>query len=191
MEMKCIILASQSPRRQELLGMLGYPFEIMVSEKEEVITSTNPAEVTKELSHQKAEAVAEQVDDGIVIGADTVVALDDKILGKPGDEKEAIEMIRSLQGRSHMVYTGVTILEKENGEIISSQVFAEGTKVNVGKMTEQEVEEYVASGDSYDKAGGYGIQGIFGKFIEGIEGDYFNVVGLPVHKVYEKMKEYI
>lgn len=186
--MKRIILASKSPRRQELLGMLGYPFEIIVSDKEEVITSTNPAEVTEELSRQKAEAVAEQVEDGIVIGADTVVALDDKILGKPGDEKEAIEMIHSLQGRSHMVYTGVTILEKQNGEIISCQVFSEGTKVNVGKMTEREVKEYVASGDSYDKAGGYGIQGIFGKFIEGIEGDYFNVVGLPVHRLFETIK---
>lgn len=187
--MKRMILASGSPRRKELLQMLEVPFEVLVSDTEEVITKNEPAEVTKELSYQKAMAVAGQVEAGIIIGADTVVSIDGKILGKPADTKEAREMIHRLQGKSHMVYTGVTVIAK-SGEMVSASSFAEGTKVNVASMTETEIEAYISTDEPYDKAGAYGIQGLFGKFIEGIEGDYFNVVGLPVHRLYEELKKF-
>jgi septum formation protein len=187
-KMKRMILASGSPRRKELLQMLEVPFEVLVSDTEEIITKNEPAEVTKELSYQKAMAVAGQVEEGIVIGADTVVSIDGKILGKPADTEEAREMIHKLQGKSHMVYTGVTVIVKSD-ETVSASSFAEGTKVNVAPMTEDEIEAYISTSEPYDKAGAYGIQGLFGKFIEGIEGDYFNVVGLPVHRLYEELKK--
>lgn len=188
--MKRMILASGSPRRKELLQMLEVPFEVLVSDTEEVITKNEPAEVTKELSYQKAIAVAGQVEEGIIIGADTVVSIDGKILGKPADKEEAREMIYKLQGKSHMVYTGVTVIAKSD-DMVSASSFAEGTKVNVAPMTENEIEAYISTEEPYDKAGAYGIQGLFGKFIEGIEGDYFNVVGLPVHRLYEELKKLI
>ena len=187
--MKRMILASGSPRRKELLQMLEVPFEVLVSDTKEVITKNEPAEVTKELSYQKAMAVAGQVEEGIIIGADTVVSIDGKILGKPADKEEAREMIYKLQGKSHMVYTGVTVIAKSD-DMVSASSFAEGTKVNVAPMTENEIEAYISTEEPYDKAGAYGIQGLFGKFIEGIEGDYFNVVGLPVHRLYEELKKF-
>ena len=187
--MKPMILASGSPRRKELLQMLEAPFEVLVSDTKEVITKNEPAEVTKELSYQKAMAVAGQVEEGIIIGADTVVSIDGKILGKPADTEEAREMIYKLQGKSHMVYTGVTVIAK-SGDMVSASSFAEGTKVNVAPMTENEIEAYISTDEPYDKAGAYGIQGLFGKFIEGIKGDYFNVVGLPVHRLYEELKKF-
>ena len=187
--MKRMILASGSPRRKELLQMLEVPFEVLVSDTKEVITKNEPAEVTKELSYQKAMAVAGQVEEGIIIGADTVVSIDGKILGKPADKEEAREMIYKLQGKSHMVYTGVTVIAK-SGDMVSASSFAEGTKVNVAPMTENEIEAYISTDEPYDKAGAYGIQGLFGKFIEGIEGDYFNVVGLPVHRLYDELKKF-
>ena len=185
--MKKIILASQSPRRRELMEMLAMPFEVLVSDKEEIIKSTNPKEVTEELSRQKAEAVAETTDNGIIIGADTVVACDGKILGKPRDKKDAYDTIHSLQGRSHMVYTGVTIICKGNGDK-QIRTFSEGTKVKVSKMNEDEIRAYIETDEPYDKAGAYGIQGTFGKFIEGIEGDFYNVVGLPVSRLYREIR---
>ena len=181
-----LVLASKSPRRKELLQLLGLPFEVIVSEEEEIITSTNPAKVTEELACQKAAAVADLLDGGIVIGADTVVAADGKILGKPKDRAEARAMITMLQARSHMVYTGVCLVDSADRE--HSLCFLTGTKVNVAPMTEEEVEEYIRTEEPYDKAGGYGIQGLFAKYIEGVEGDYFTVVGLPVHALYEALK---
>ena len=174
--MKRMILASGSPRRKELLQMLEAPFEVLVSDTKEVITKNEPAEVTKELSYQKAMAVAGQVEEGIIIG-------------KPADTEEAREMIYKLQGKSHMVYTGVTVIAK-SGDMVSASSFAEGTKVNVAPMTENEIEAYISTDEPYDKAGAYGIQGLFGKFIEGIKGDYFNVVGLPIHRLYEELKKF-
>ena len=129
------------------------------------------------------------LEEGIIIGADTVVSIDGKILGKPADTEEAREMIYKLQGKSHMVYTGVTVIAK-SGDMVSASSFAEGTKVNVAPMTENEIEAYISTDEPYDKAGAYGIQGLFGKFIEGIKGDYFNVVGLPVHRLYEELKKF-
>lgn len=186
-----IILASQSPRRRELLEMLGYPFEVKVSEAEEKITSTNPAQVTEELSCQKAETVAEMIQEGLVIGADTVVSQDNKILGKPMDRQDAREMIQILQGRNHKVYTGVTVIERKAGREVRRVTFSEETIVKVASMTSKEVEQYISLPEPYDKAGGYGIQGTFAKYIRGIEGDYFNVVGLPIHRLYKVLKEFV
>lgn len=189
--MKKIILGSASPRRKELLSQIGVPFEVRVSDKEEVYTNTVPKEIVKELALMKAENVASEIqaENVIVIGADTVVVHKEQILGKPKDEQEAFDMIRSLQGDVHQVYTGVAFLNfDENGEkaVISHAV---ETKVYVNPMSAEEIERYVESKEPMDKAGAYGIQGKFSAFIEKIEGDYFNVVGLPVSYVYQVLKE--
>ena len=126
---------------------------------------------------------------GLVLPTVGEVKIDGKILGKPADTEEAREMIYKLQGKSHMVYTGVTVIAK-SGDMVSASSFAEGTKVNVAPMTENEIEAYISTDEPYDKAGAYGIQGLFGKFIEGIKGDYFNVVGLPIHRLYEELKKF-
>lgn len=217
---KKIILASASPRRRELLTQIGLDFDVVVSETEEKITSTEPAKVVEELSAQKAEAVweklrsmtasqgsvtnAERLDEGsevfepeqtsgettmtdtLVLGADTVVACDGKILGKPADSEAAAAMLTMLQGRGHEVYTGVTILYEENGER-KTLTFHEKTTVHFYPMTDAQIREYVATGDPMDKAGAYGIQGFCARYIRGIEGDYNNVVGLPVGRVYQEL----
>lgn len=226
---KKIILASASPRRRELLSQIGLDFEVVVSETEEKITSTEPAKVVEELSAQKAEAVweklcsmtasqgsvtnAERLEEGsgvsrtdegsevydpeqksgestitdiIVLGADTVVACDGKILGKPADTEAAVAMLTMLQGRGHEVYTGVTILYEENGER-KTLTFHEKTTVHFYPMTDAQIREYVATGDPMDKAGAYGIQGLCARYISGIVGDYNNVVGLPVGRVYQEL----
>ena len=189
--MKKIILGSASPRRKELLSQIGVPFEVRVSNKEEVYTNTVPKEIVKELALMKAENVASEIQarNVIVIGADTIVVHEAQILGKPKDEQEAFEMIRSLQGDTHQVYTGVAVLDfDKNGEktVISHAV---ETKVFVNLMSTEEIQKYVESKEPMDKAGAYGIQGRFSAFIEKIEGDYFNVVGLPVSYVYQVLKE--
>lgn len=185
---KKIILASASPRRRELLTQIGLTFEVVVSESEEKITSTEPAKVVEELSIQKAEAVWEKLaqNHNIVIGADTVVACDGKILGKPSNVENAVEMLRLLQGRGHEVYTGVTVLYEENGEK-RALTFHEKTTVHFYPMTEAQIREYVATGDPMDKAGSYGIQGFCARYIRSIEGDYNNVVGLPAGRVYQEL----
>ena len=186
---KKIILASASPRRRELLTQIGLDFDIVVSETEEKITSTEPAKVVEELSAQKAEAVWEKlatITDIIVLGADTVVACDGKILGKPADTEAAVAMLTMLQGRGHEVYTGVTILYEQNGER-KTLTFHEKTTVHFYPMTDVQIREYVATGDPMDKAGSYGIQGFCARYIRGIEGDYNNVVGLPVGRVYQEL----
>ena len=217
---KKIILASASPRRRELLTQIGLDFDVVVSETEEKITSTEPAKVVEELSAQKAEAVweklcsmtasqgsvtnAERLDEGsevfepeqtsgettmtdtLVLGADTVVACDGKILGKPADTEAAAAMLTMLQGRGHEVYTGVTILYEENGER-KTLTFHEKTTVHFYPMTDAQIREYVATGDPMDKAGAYGIQGLCARYISGIAGDYNNVVGLPVGRVYQEL----
>lgn len=182
-----LILASASPRRRELIGHLNRPFTCMVSDIEEVITKTAPADVVCELSRQKAEAVAHKAEAGaLVIGADTVVACDGKILGKPKTSEEAKTMLRLLSGRTHSVFTGVTLCRKKEGEI-KTVCFAEETKVTFYPMTEAEIETYIASGDCYDKAGAYGIQSGAAIYVRSIEGDYNNVVGLPVASLYHHL----
>lgn len=185
-----IILASGSPRRKELLELIGAEFTIITSKKEEVITGTDPAEVVRELSKMKAEDVAENVKGpAVILGADTVVAYDGQILGKPKDKADAIRMITSFAGDDHYVYTGVCIIKKEADGSVKNISFAEGTRVTVYPMTAQEIEAYVESGEPMDKAGAYAIQGLFAPYIKGIEGDYYNIVGFPIAGIYQRLKE--
>lgn len=188
--MKRIILASQSPRRRELLTQIGLKFEVIPSTVEEVITSANPVEVVQELAQQKARDVAEVAgremakDSLLVIGADTIVVYEGKILGKPEDKEDAVRMLTMLQGKEHSVYTGVALLSGEQ-EI----VFAEETRVQMCPMTPEEILWYVNTGEPMDKAGAYGIQGVCARFIRQIQGDYNNVVGLPVGRIYQELKK--
>lgn len=179
-----IILASASPRRRELLRQVGLMPEVIPSGVEEVAAGREPGEIVKELSRQKAEdvflACGNREGSLVVIGADTVVSVDGKILGKPGSKAEAKQMIGLLQGREHQVYTGVTMIFGPSGERLT---FAERTDVHVRMMSREQIARYVATGEPMDKAGTYGIQGYFAAFIEGIRGDYNNVVGLPVERV--------
>lgn len=180
-----LILASQSPRRRELLTQIGLDFTVIQSDCEEIMAGETPEAIVQGLSFQKAEAVASQVEeDCVVLGADTVVVMDGKILGKPKNEEDAFRMLKELQGRAHMVYTGVTLYMTGSKKHVS---FAEGTKVFVWPMSEQEILNYIATKEPMDKAGAYGIQGAFAAFIEKIEGDYPNVVGLPVARVYHEL----
>jgi septum formation protein len=192
-----IILASASPRRRELLTQIGIDFEIRISYMEEKTSVSEPALMVEELARQKAEAVLTSEEDTgedvLVIGADTVVALEGNILGKPVDEAQASEMLRGLSGKSHEVYTGVALLFRKGGReerIIQRRVFHEVTRVNFYPLTEAEITAYVAEGESMDKAGAYGIQGIFARYVRSIEGDYNNVVGLPVSRLYQEAKEW-
>ncbi|MFR5244738.1 MAG: Maf family protein [Clostridium sp.] len=191
MEKKSIILASGSPRRKELLLQIGIVPEIIVSHVEEKITSDVPAEVVMSLAEQKAVDVAKGMPEGkVILGSDTVVAADGKILGKPKSHEEAYEMIRSLAGRSHQVYTGVCIVKKGAAGGKDTVVsFYDETDVQVSGMTEAEIQEYADSEEPMDKAGAYAVQGFFARYIEGLRGSYANVMGLPVHLVYRKLKE--
>ncbi len=191
MEKKSIILASGSPRRKELLLQIGIVPEIIVSHVEEKITSDVPAEVVMSLAEQKAVDVAKNMPEGkVILGSDTVVAADGKILGKPKSHEEAYEMIRSLVGRSHQVYTGVCIVKKGAADGKDTVVsFYDETDVQVSGMTEAEIREYADSEEPMDKAGAYAVQGFFARYIEGLSGSYANVMGLPVHLVYRKLKE--
>lgn len=186
-QMKKIILASGSPRRRELLTQIGISFEVMKAEGEEKITTDDPEEAVKELAMQKAQEVAGRVDADVVIGADTVVAVDGEIMGKPKDPEDAVRMIHRIQGRDHEVLTGVAVILKK-GEVETTINFAETTRVHVFPMTEEEIQAYVASKEPMDKAGAYGIQGLFAAYVSGIEGDYNNVVGLPVGRLYQEVK---
>lgn len=187
MSMK-LILASASPRRKELLGKLGMEFEIIPARGEEVITKVLPWEVVEELSIQKAKEIAKkQTDECIVIGADTVVAMDEQIMGKPKDEADAYRMLSLIEGNCHQVYTGVTLIRTgENEKIVT---FSEKTDVFLYPMSEEEIKAYIATKDPLDKAGSYGIQGDFAIHVKGISGDYYNVVGLPIGKVYQELKQ--
>lgn len=183
-----LILASASPRRKELLGKLGVQFEILPAQGEEVITKELPSEAVEELSLQKAkEAAAQQDMECIVIGADTIVAKDEKIMGKPKNEEEAFRMLSEISDAVHQVYTGVTIIK--TGENPQTITFSEKTDVLIYPMTEKEILDYIATGDPLDKAGAYGIQGDFAIHVKGIVGDYYNVVGLPIGRVYQELKQ--
>ena len=213
MTFKKIVLASASPRRLELLRQIGIEPEVIVSHVKEVVTSSMPGEVVMELSRQKAEDVAKNQKAGtLVIGSDTVVAVDGRILGKPRDHKEAEAMIRSIAGRSHQVYTGVClVLKGETDEEDVVRNFFDETDVEVYPMTEEEILGYAGSDEPADglegqicstwidpvtgkpewkdKAGAYAIQGYFGRYIKGMKGSYANVMGLPISMVYQEMKK--
>lgn len=191
MEKSKIILASGSPRRKELLLQIGIVPEIIVSHVEEKITSDVPAEVVMSLAEQKAVDVAKEMPEGtVILGSDTVVAADGKILGKPKSHEEAYEMIRRLAGCSHQVYTGVCLVKKgPEGEADTVVSFYDETDVNVSPMTEKEIREYADSEEPMDKAGSYAVQGFFARYIDGLKGSYANVMGLPVHLVYQELKK--
>lgn len=191
MQTKKIILASASPRRRELLAQAGYEFEIQVSHKEEIYISETPDEIVKELALLKAKDIAEQNDakSMIVIGADTVVAHKGAILGKPKSKDDAFEMIKGFQGDKHQVYTGVAILDYDVDGKETVVNHAVKTDVYVNSMTDEEIWNYIESDSVMDKAGSYGIQSGFAVYIEKIEGDYFNVVGLPISYTYEQLKQ--
>ena len=198
--MSKIVLASGSPRRKELREQVGLEFEICPAKGEEIISKSIPHEVVVELSEQKAKEVASAVlaydeahaeittpTDIMVIGADTVVAFEDKILGKPKDAEDAKDMLRMLSDKTHSVYTGVTIvfISKEGKTGIHS--FYEKTDVSFYPLSDLEIQRYIESGDPLDKAGAYGIQGEFAKHIKGIQGEYNNVVGLPIARLYQEL----
>lgn len=177
-----IVLASKSPRRSEILKNAGIDFTVRVADADETIPDgTKPQDAVVFLAARKAMAV-ERAEDELVLGADTVVVLDNKVLGKPKDREDAYNMLRSLSGRVHSVFTGVCAIG--NGVSIT---FAEETKVEFLPLTDKEILNYIDSNEPYDKAGAYGIQGLASKFVRGIEGDYFNVVGLPISRTYEKI----
>ena len=187
--MRKIILASASPRRRELLEKAGVVFEVRAGSGEEKITASEPEEIVKELSLCKANLAAGEMADGtIIIGADTIVYHDGRILGKPADQEDAVRTLTELQGNTHQVYTGVTVLRREQGEWLPF-TFAERTDVTFYPVSEEEIRRYVKSKEPMDKAGSYGIQGSFGIYVKGICGDYSNVVGLPVARLLYEMKK--
>ena len=192
--MNKIILASASPRRKELLRQIGIRYKVMPSTVEEQITKTLPEDVVQELSYQKAVDVCSRLqeqgeDDFTVIGADTVVAFMNHIMGKPKDTEDACQMLNGLQGNVHQVYTGVTLCFKQKGMPSMFHTFYERTDVSMYPMTQDEIEAYVATGEPMDKAGAYAIQGKCAAYIERICGDYNNVVGLPIGRLYQELKK--
>ena len=190
-----MILASGSPRRKELMEKIGWKPEIVPSTAEEKTEEILPDRVVESLSARKAREVAarlmqEGLEPGsLVIGADTVVAAGGKILGKPKDKSEAARMLSALQGSVHQVYMGVTVIRCLGEEDMESRTFSERTDVWVYPMEEQEIQSYIATGEPMDKAGAYGIQGSFAVYIKKIEGDYSNVVGLPMGRLYHEIQE--
>ena len=191
------ILASASPRRKEILTQVGISFEVMVSDVEEIITETIPERMVMELAMLKSNDIKEKIslekfgstyDNIFIIGADTMVFCGDEHMGKPESTQHAFEMIKKIQGNTHQVITGVCVNELITGKQI---VFSETTNVNVVPMTDEQIMEYISQNESMDKAGGYAVQGYFSRYVKGIEGDYFNVVGFPACRYsleLEKMK---
>jgi len=183
-----IILASKSPRRKELLESVYEKVEIIPSDADENINENDPCETVRKLSYIKAKSVYDLKKDSLrpgdyVLGSDTVVYAGKEILGKPNDRDDAKRMIKELSGKVHSVFTGFTLIDHK-GAVTTDHC---ETKVFVYEMSENEIEEYINTDEPYDKAGAYGIQGIFGRYVEKIEGDYNNVVGLPVSKIYNTL----
>ena len=192
--MSHIILASGSPRRKELLTQVNLSFDVRVSSCEEIITKTIPSDIVMELSDIKASDVASRLstsekDDCYVIGADTIVAMKDKILGKPANETEAYSMLESLSDSIHQVYTGVTLIHYKNGNM-SKKSFFEKTDVHFYPLTPEKIKYYVSTGDCLDKAGAYGIQEYAAAFVKKIDGCYNNVVGLPIARLLKEMENF-
>ncbi|RBW71593.1 Maf family protein [Bacillus taeanensis] len=184
--MNRLILASGSPRRKELLQNVFIPFEVSVSHIEEHISDLlPPSQIVEQLAHQKANAVYEQHRDCVVLGADTVVTLDENILGKPKNKEDVRQMLLMLSGRKHLVYTGVAIISREK-----TCLFHGKTEVTFYDLTDEEIHAYISSGEPYDKAGGYGIQGLGAVLVQEIHGDYFNVVGLPLARTVRELKKF-
>lgn len=183
--MQNLILASSSPRRKELLENLQLTFQTISSDVDENYNPTwSPQEIVMELAHRKAESVSKEHKDSFVIGSDTVVVRDHTILGKPENREEAFSMLKSLSGRSHSVYTGVAIVSESN-----VCKFFEKTDVEFWELTDDEINDYLDTGEPFDKAGAYGIQGFGSLLVKKISGDYFSVVGLPVARTIRELKK--
>lgn len=189
-----IILASASPRRSELLKQAGFSFTIVPSTTEETRTEVSPGQLVEDLAFQKANDVYETVkenytdQDFMVIGADTIVYYDGEVLGKPADAQEAFDMLKLLSDRTHQVYTGLAIiLRKENEKQV--HLLHERTDVTFYPISDEELKDYIATGDPLDKAGAYGIQGTFAVHVKEIKGDYNNVVGLPIARLYQTLRQ--
>lgn len=182
-----IVLASKSPRRKELLGLLDLDFQIITADIDETMDSTLPvSEEVARLSFDKAAAIKPKVSENtVIISADTVVELDGKVMGKPKDEADAFNMLKSLSGNTHNVLSGVTVMQGDKA--VSKTVV---TKVHFRTITDDEINAYIKTLEPMDKAGSYGIQGRASKFVEKINGDYFNVVGLPVCTLSQMLKEF-
>lgn len=192
--MNRIILASASPRRKELLTQIGIKYEVMPSNAEEISDKKLPQELVQDLSRRKAEEICTRLleqenGDFTVIGADTVVSFQDTVMGKPRSVEEAVNMLRSLQGNIHQVYTGVTLCYKQQRFEPVFHTFYEKTDVSMYPMSEEEIAAYAATGEPMDKAGAYAIQGGCAAYIQSICGDYNNVVGLPIGRLYQEMKK--
>ena len=185
-----IILASKSPRRHELMNLGRFEYEILISDEEEKIDETlTIEEQSKKLALDKAKIIFDNTQgDRAIIGADTIVVNNNEIYGKPKDRQDAIRMLKNLQGKTHRVYTSIAILIENNGEYKEYNELHE-TKITVKSMSDYEISRYITDTNPYDKAGAYAIQGEFALFIEKIEGSYTNVVGLPIERVYEILKE--
>ena len=188
-----IVLASKSPRRREILSMLGLKFDIVSADADESSEITDPAHLVRELSLRKARATkaliaanGEWNDDTLIIASDTVVALDGTILGKPRDKADAARMLALLSGKAHQVVSGVSLLygARESADF-------DVTSVHFCEMTPDEIERYVSSGEPMDKAGAYAVQGLASVYIKGLEGDYFNVVGLPVYRLNALCRDFV
>jgi len=187
-EQRTIILASGSPRRKELLSLIGLKFKVDVSDFEENLgLKLKPHELSKYLSFEKARAVAHNYKNAVIIAADTFIVFRGKLLGKPHTEKEAMRMLTLLNGKSHSVITGYTVLDTTTGKKSSRSV---ETKVWFRNMAEDELRAYVRTGEPLDKAGAYAIQGIGSLIVKKIEGDYFNVIGLPVASLAATLKKF-
>ena len=182
-----LILASRSPRRAEILNAVGWPFEMVAANIDESRFESEAAvPYVRRLAQTKAETVAKNLTSGLVLGADTVVLVDEEILGQPSDAKDARRMLKLLSGRWHEVLTAVALVRAGHGQVIADQ---EKTRVRFAEMSVAEIDWYVATGEPMDKAGAYAVQGSAALFIEEIQGDYFNIVGLPVRLVYRLVRK--
>ena len=184
-----LILASASPRREQLLKQIGLDFEVMPSNFDESrVCTSNPTESAQQAAIEKAKAVAKKLSEGIVIGADTIVVYAGEVMGKPKDQSDAVRMLKQLSGKKHEVITGVALVNaRDNREY----VWSEATLVWFKKLSDMEIKKYVESGQPMDKAGAYGIQGRAAAFVEKIDGCYFNVVGLPLASLVAKLKRFM
>ncbi len=184
---KRLILASQSPRRIELLKKIIANFDIQASHVEETLDTNDPITFVREISKRKATEIAEKINSGIIVGADSIVVSNGRILGKPQNKNEALEMLMLLSGRTHQVFTGFTIIETPAGEVFTDY---EVTDVVFRKLTTWEIERYVQVAQPFDKAGAYGIQDESAIFVEKINGCFYNVMGLPLTKLYNSLKPF-
>jgi len=184
-----VVLASSSPRRQELLSKVGLDFETIPAESDESAVSGTPEQVVQALALEKASGVARRMRgrDALVIGADTIVYIDGKILGKPADDREAGLMLGMISGRTHVVYTGIAIVDTATGKTL---VECEESRVHIRDLAPDEIAAYVKTGEPSDKAGAYAVQGIGSVIVDRIEGCYFNVVGLPMSRLALMLKEF-